>query len=349
MCYLSNGPTVFKKQAPVNTAIYTTIPPGSYQRLSTILVTYLWALLWTLFAGQVLASDSFRIVSQNMYRLFDDVDDGKIFETVLSTKIFHKKATLAAQKIIIDFELPDVMALQEVENINTLNQIIRSIRQTSGVQYKAFLLEGYDVSGMDIGFLIKSTYRVKSVEQLFKKNKLPLGNSPLFSRPPLLILVCKQSNCISVLNLHLRSMLGIRSKSKGHRVRIKRLQQATAIARWIEQYQRTHFGQSLMVIGDLNALSPPDQYIDVVGTIMGKPDNRNTKLSSPDLIQNDLIDLTQRIPHNKRYSYIHRKKKQVIDYMLINQRFKARLERIRFSEIDYRFSDHAGLIADFSW
>lgn len=284
-----------------------------------------------------------------MYRLFDDIDNGKRFETVLSTKKFHEKATLAAQKIITDFGLPDIMALQEVENINTLNRIIQGIRQASNVQYKAVLLEGNDVSGMDIGFLIKSDYRVQSVKQLFKKNKLLLNNSPLFSRPPLLILVCKRSNCISVLNLHLRSMRGIQNNTKGHRVQIKRLEQATAIARWIDQYQRSHFGQSLMVMGDLNALSPPDQYIDVLGTIIGNPDNRNTKLSSQDFIEHDLIDLTLRLPQKNRYSYIYRKKKQIIDYMLINQQFKPQLDHIRFSEIDYDFSDHAGLIADFSW
>lgn len=284
-----------------------------------------------------------------MYRLFDDIDNGQKYETVLSTQKFHRKTKLAAQKIITNFELPDIIALQEVENINTLNQIIHRIHQTSNVQYKAILKEGNDVSGMDIGFLVKSDYRIKSVKQLFRKAKLALDNNPLFSRPPLLIQICKQSNCISVLNLHLRSMRGIRKKSKGYRIRIKRLEQATMIARWIDRFQRTHPRQSLMVAGDLNALSPPDKYIDVVGTIMGDPDDKNTQLSSRDLIQNDLIDLTQRIPRAKRYSYIHKKKKQVIDYMLVNQQFKPQLKRIRFSNIDRHFSDHAGLIADFSW
>jgi endonuclease/exonuclease/phosphatase family metal-dependent hydrolase len=359
--YLSNGPTAFKKQPSAkntisvypNQPLSATFPTYLLAYLLAYLRAHSWVLflllLWTLIGGQALASDSFRIVSQNMYRLFDDINNGKKYETVLSTKKFNAKAKLAAKKIITDFELPDIMALQEVENINTLKQIIHRIRQTSGVQYNAVLKEGNDMSGMDIGFLIKAEFRVKSVKQLFKKSKLTLNNTPLFSRPPLLIQVCKQANCISILNLHLRSMRGIRAKSKGHRVRFKRLQQATIIARWVDQYQRTHSGQSLMLLGDLNALSPPDQYIDVVGTIIGNPDNSNTKLSSEDFIQTNLIDLTQRIPHEKRYSYIHQKKKQVIDYMLVNQQFKPRLERIQFSEIDYRFSDHAGLIADFSW
>jgi len=354
---LSNGQTVFKKQPPVNIPIVT----RAYQRsraqyfnylsvhARAYLTAFLWILLWTLLAGQALADNSFRVVSQNMYRLFDDIDNGKKYETVLNTKKFHDKTKKAAQKIITSFELADIIALQEVENINTLNQIILQIKQTSGVQYRAVLKEGNDISGIDVGFLIQSKYQVKSVKQLFKKTKLANGNSLLFSRPPLLIKVCKQSNCISLLNLHLRSMIGIRSKSKGHRVRTKRLEQATTIARWIDQYQSAHIGQSLMVLGDLNALSPSDQYIDVVGTIIGKPDNTNTKLWSQDLIKHDLIDLTRRVPDNKRYSYIHKEQKQVLDYMLINQQFKPKLKRIWFSEIDYRFSDHAGLIADFSW
>jgi predicted extracellular nuclease len=338
---------------PIVTRTYQRSRLGYFHYISVHARAYLrallWALLWTLLTGQALADNSFRVISQNMYRLFDDIDNGKKYETVLSTKKFHKKAKIAAQKIITVFELPDIIALQEVENINALNQIIHQIQQANGVQYRAVLKEGNDISGIDVGFLIQSKYQVKSVSQLFKETKLALGNSPLFSRPPLLIKVCKQSNCISLLNLHLRSMIGIRSKSTGHRVRNKRLEQATMIARWIDQYQHAQLGQSLVVLGDLNALSPSDQYIDVVGTIIGKPDNTNTKLWSQDLIQHDLIDLTRRVPHNKRYSYIHKKKKQILDYMLINQSFKPELKRIWFSEIDYRFSDHAGLIADFSW
>jgi len=302
-----------------------------------------------MFTSQAMASGSFRIVSQNMNRLFDDIDNGQYYETVLSTKEFQKKVTLAAQNFVIDLKLPDIIALQEVENINTLNQVIRQIWQISNVRYKGVLKEGNDISGIDVGFLIKPEYRVKLVKQLFKETKLAINNNDLFSRPPLLIEVCKESNCIVVLNLHLRSMIGLRKKSKGHRIRIKRLQQATAIARWIDQYQTTHPEQSLIVIGDMNALSPPDQYVDVVGTLIGKPDNRNTELYSQDLIQNDLIDLTQQIPYKERYSYIHQKKKQVIDYLLINQKFKPKLKRIWFSNIDYTLSDHAGLIGDFYW
>jgi hypothetical protein len=35
--------------------------------------------------------------------------------------------------------------------------------------------------------------------------------------------------------------------------------------------------------------------------------------------------------------------------MLTNAGFKPRLINIAFSRIDYKFSDHAALVADFAW
>jgi len=77
----------------------------AHQPLSTLLVTFLWAILWPIFTNQAVASDSSRIASQNMNRLFDDIDNGQYYETVLSTKKFHTKATLAAQKFVTDFQI----------------------------------------------------------------------------------------------------------------------------------------------------------------------------------------------------------------------------------------------------
>lgn len=306
-------------------------------------------LLLSLFSCQSYADDIFRVVSQNMFRLYDDQGNGKKYETLLSTSKFNRRTKLASHKVINDFKLPDIIALQEVENLNTLNQIIRHIRQTAGVQYKAILKEGNDLSGINSGYLIKAKYHIKAIKQLFQNERLKLDDSYLFSRPPLFVQVCKQLNCISILNLHLRSMRGISRKPTGQWVSLKRLQQATAVARWIDEYQRTYPTDSLMVLGDFNALSPTDRYLDVVGTIRGIPDNRKTLLSSKDWIEDDLIDLTLRIPLDKRYSYIHRKNKQLVDYILVNKVFKPRLINIQLTRIDYGFSDHAGLIADFSW
>ena len=104
-----------------------------------------------------------------------------------------------------------------------------------------------------------------------------------------------------------------------------------------------------MVLGDFNALTPSDPIFDLVGAIRGDPDNSSTSIMADDWVEDDLIDLTRKIPEYKRYSYIYKKKKQILDYMLINTRFKPRLRKIAFTSIDYQFSDHAGLIAEFDW
>jgi len=294
------------------------------------------------------AGETIRIASQNMNRFYDNNDNGK--NEKISSKIeFYAKVEIATTTIIEQFSRPDIIALQEVENTNVLSNVATAVRNRSGARYQVVLLGGNDVSAINTGFLVKRTVNIKSVKQLFKQQRLKLDQSLLFSRPPLYLEACKGPVCLSLLNLHLRSMRGIRSSAKGHRVRLKRLEQASIIARWIEQFQRTRPNSLLLVLGDLNGLTPADSYIDVVGTILGKPDNSNTELQAVDWISNDLIDLTRNIPAKRRYSYIYRNKKQILDYMLASSLLKPRLDHISFSRIDYDFSDHAGLIADLKW
>ncbi len=283
-----------------------------------------------------------------MYRLFDDIDDGK-GEKVSSGKKFRQRVDAMTAKITGQFGFPDIIALQEVENLNVLDRISGKVHSKSGVRYDPVIREGNDISGMNIGYLIHPGIRIDETRQLFKHTLLPGDQTPLFSRPPLYLRACVDSSCLSLLNLHLRSMRGLRSGDRSKRVNLKRLAQATAIARWVNDFQRSRPGESLMVLGDFNALTPSDRFVDVTGTIRGSPDNSETSVTAKDWIDEDLIDLTRNIPQRRRYSYIYQKKKQILDYMLVNTRLRPQLRNIAFSRIDYQFSDHAALIAEFSW
>ena len=254
-----------------------------------------------------------------------------------------------AERISGLFGLPDIIALQEVENINVLNQISNQIHARLGITYKSILREGNDISGIDIGYLLHPRFRIDSISQLFKNDLLEYDKTPLFSRPPLYLQACIGSSCLSLLNLHLRSMRGLGPGPQGERVQLKRLAQAEAISHWIDNFQRAWPHKSLMVLGDFNALTPSDSYFDLIGTIRGDPNNLNKSIAAKDWVEDNLIDLTRKIPAKRRYSYIYHKKKQILDYMLVNTRFKPQLQNIAFSRIDYRFSDHAALIADFTW
>ena len=305
-------------------------------------------LLALLLSNPLYAGGSFRIVSQNMNRFFDDVDNGKN-EKVISNSLFDRRVEATGATIIDQFRLPDILALQEIENFNVLSKISEAVRVRSGLHYQVVMLEGNDISAINTGYLISQQFNIKLDKQLFKNTALKLDASPLFSRPPLYLEACFESNCLTLLNLHLRSMRGIRSSTRGKRVRLKRLEQASVIARWIDRFQKQNPNKSLLVLGDFNGLTPSDRYVDVVGTILGRPDNAKTEKQAVDWIKQDLIDLTREILPARRYSYIYRKNKQILDYMLVNSRFKPSLKSIKFGPIDYDFSDHAALIADFEW
>ncbi len=316
----------------------------SLRNLSVIFLT--WLIL--LASSQLFAGETLRIVSQNMNRFFDNVDDGNN-EKVISRHRFNLKVKSASTRIVDQFRLPDIVALQEIENRNVLNHIVAAVAAETGIEYQLIILEGNDISGINIAYLVKPGLIVKSARQLYEDKRLSYDASRLFSRPPLYLQVCKDSECLYLLNLHLRSMRGIRSSSSAERVRLKRLDQASAIANWVEDFQQSNQQASLMLLGDFNALTPSDSHVDVAGIIRGNPDNTRVKKPAQDLISDDLTDLTRQIPSQHRYSYIYKGNKQILDYMFVNSGFKPRLENIEFTRIEYRFSDHAGLIADFYW
>lgn len=308
-----------------------------------------WALLLLLaLVAPVASADSIRVLSQNMDRLFDNIDDGNN-EQILSRNRFRKRVNSAAKKFGDHFGLPHIIALQEVENLNVLLQIGTEIWNRYQARYRLILIPGQDVSGINLAYLVRFGVEIKKVDQLFANKAFKMTGKPLFSRPPLYLEACYSENCISMLNVHLRSMRGIDSRQDGERVARKRLRQAETIAAWSNRFQQSRQGASLLLLGDFNALTPGDEHVDVAGIIRGDPDNSVAWLPARDLLEPDLVDLTELIPAPKRYSFIFRQKKQQLDYMFVNQSFGAEVETIEFSRIDYRFSDHAGLLAWFKW
>ncbi len=286
------------------------------------------------------------VLSQNLNRLFNDIDDGNR-EKVVSSKAYRQRLSTIADKIQRQFEYPQIIALQEVESREVLADISKAVVKNKGPVYQPVLLEGNDKSGIDVGFLIKGDVKIKQQRQLFKNTLFK--RAFLFSRPPLLLEVCYKPGCITLVNLHLRSMRGLGSVNRSKRVVFKRLQQATSLARWIHQFQLDQPNSSIMLLGDFNAITPNDKYTDIVGVIRGDPDNSQVKYAAKDWINQDLIDITQQVSKPERYSYVYKSQKQILDYILTNQRFKPQLQAIEFSDIDRKFSDHAGLWARFIW
>ncbi len=292
---------------------------------------------------ELIADFPIRIVSQNMNRLFDDKDDGNQ-EKVVSTALYRKRLNTLTEAIADKFEFAHVIAIQEIESLDVLNDIAHLLRSRHHVEYRALLIEGNDQSGIDTGFLIHNSLNIKSVQALFSNSRLD-GGAPLFSRPPLLAEVCRQE-CLTLINVHLRSMRGLGSTKKGKKVAHKRRQQAETIARWLNRRQNTRPDEKIILLGDFNALSPSDEHVDVIGTILGAPDRKRPRWTSQDLVQRDLDDITARIPVDERVSFVYRKRPQQLDYMLVSAPLKPSVLSVRFTPIEYHLSDHAALIVE---
>ncbi|MBT8435230.1 MAG: hypothetical protein KJN95_11225, partial [Gammaproteobacteria bacterium] len=224
---------------------------------------------WTLVSLLALVApaanaEPLRVLSQNMDRLFDNVDDGNN-EQVVSANRFHQRVQTAAQKLGGHFGSPHIIALQEVENLNVLQQIALQIWDRYQHKYRLILVPGQDDSGINLAYLVRFGVEIKKVDQLFANKAFKMTGKPLFTRPPLFLKACYIENCISMLNLHLRSMRGINSSQDGERVARKRLRQAETIAAWSNRFQQSMRGESLLLLGDFNALTPGDTHVDVAG------------------------------------------------------------------------------------
>ncbi len=301
------------------------------------------ALLWN-----PAVADSISLLSQNADRLFDDINDGNK-ERILASGDFKQRIKRLATRIGKDFTLPEVIALQEVENRNVLERLVIQLEKSHGVQYQVVLIPGQDVSGINLGFLIHPRWQIDRSEQLMRDAILASYQTPLYSRPPLLLRLCRASKCLSIINVHLRSMRGLNSAERGQWVADKRLRQASRLAQWLNRFQQKNPQELLLLVGDFNALNPADRHVDVRGILLGQGDHPGTRIREKDFIERDLQDLTKTLPVSQRYSFIFRGNKQQLDYLLATQHPDLQLQSLRFSRINYRISDHAALFARLRW
>lgn len=170
---------------------------------------------------------------------------------------------------------PDVLGVQEVEKLSVLQDIAARIAQDGGPAYQAFLLEGNDPGGIDVGVLVRRD-RVQdaSVEQLAGTETWDDPNSgpaALHDRPPLLLRAAFASPAgarplrFAVMVNHTRSF------GSDERARAKRFLQARSIAQWVQSYQTDPANEDrpLILVGDHNAYAFTDGYVDPVGLIAG--------------------------------------------------------------------------------
>ena len=268
----------------------------------------------------------FTVGSQNVLRLFDMVNDPGVDDEVPTADAYATKLGKLSLQIRQALGSPDVLAVQEVENLRALEDLAARIQADDpAVIYTAHLAEGNDIGGIDVGFLVRNTVRVDAVEQFGKDDVFtsPTGGTALLNdRPPLLLRGAYVGNGapfpLAVINVHQRSLSGIEG-SDGARVRQKRHEQAVRLAGFIESLPAEEPGLRLVVIGDFNAFEFTDGYVDVMGQVSGRPDPAGALVPATDSITADLTNQTLNMPADERYSFVFDGTAQSLDHALTSQ------------------------------
>ncbi|HUQ93229.1 MAG TPA: lamin tail domain-containing protein [Bryobacteraceae bacterium] len=284
----------------------------------------------------------FTIASFNLERFFDTANDPRTSDPVLTAAAFANRLNKASLAIRDVMKSPDVLAVQEVENLATLQSLAGQI----GSDYQAFLLEGNDIGGIDTGFLVKTArVTVLGVTQIGKDETYidPNTNQPdtLNDRPPLVLQAAVNGAAFTVIVVHQRSLLGIDNPTGGNRVRTKRRAQAEFLANYIQSRQQANPSERIAVLGDFNAFEVNDGYVDVTGTIKGQPAPAAlVTLPSDDLVDPDLTSLADiYLPTSQRYSYVFRGNAQTIDHILANPNMLSIASRFAFARNNADFSE----------
>ena len=277
----------------------------------------------------------FTVASFNMERFFDTVNDPGIGEPVLTPAAFANRLNKASLTIRNILRTPDVLGVQEMENLGTLTSLANKINADAvaagdpSPAYQPFLVEGNDVGGIDVGFLVKSTrLAVVDVTQYGKDATYtePGGGTALLNDRPSLVLralVHRASGPdfpVTVIVNHLRSLSGVDDPVDGNRVRTKRRAQAEFLANLIQARQVADATERIISVGDYNAFAFNDGYVDSMGTITGLPTPADqVVLASSDLVNPDLVNLTSLVAPDQRYSFTFDGNAQELDHAIVSQ------------------------------
>ncbi len=287
----------------------------------------------------------------NMFRLFDQLPTPPEFQDRLTKFSGFIRNVMRA---------PQIVAVQEVENLSALQALAGKIAADDAtVVYSAYLVEGNDIGGIDVGFLVRDNVQVDSVVQKGKDEVFTFDSSLLHDRPPLCLFAkLPDGRKLTVMNLHLRSLSGI-TGSSATRIRLKRQTQATSVSKMVQALQDATPGLDLVVTGDFNAFQFTDGFAHVLAQIIGDPaDASEAELPGTDEVNPDLTNEILSLPAAQQYSFVFQGSAQVLDHMLTSQPLHPEVNGVQYARgnadaprdlVDdastpNRSSDHDGLV-----
>jgi predicted extracellular nuclease len=271
------------------------------------------------------AAGEFTVGAQNLLRLFDTVDDPATSDEVPTNAQYNDRLNKLSLQVRTVLRSPEILAVSEAENLTVLQDLADEIETDDpSVVYTPYLLEGNDVGGIDVGFLVRGSFTVSNVYQWGKNDTYTFNGQTLTlnDRPPLVLegtyTGCGTAFPLTVIAIHQRSLSGI-DGTDGPRVREKRHQQALRLSQFIQSLQAANPNLRLVVAGDFNAFQFTDGYVDVMGQVTGNPDPLGAMIPATDEVNPDLTNRTLSAPAAGRYSFVFGGTAQTLDHVLTSQ------------------------------
>jgi predicted extracellular nuclease len=309
----------------------------------------------------------FTVATQNVLRLFDTVDDPGVDDTVLTQEELDDRLAKLALQIVDVLGVPDVLCLQEVENVAVMELLAGAVdallagRGQGASTYSAELLPGNDPGGINVGFLVRNTVTVDSVTQINPNGTFTFEGSErtLHDRPPLLLRGSYNNEgstlAFALMGVHNRSLGSIDTSDFA---REKRLAQAQDIATEIQALQTSEPDLKMAILGDFNGFEFTDGYVDVLGIITGDLDPLGALLPGTDVVEPNLVNQTENAPAAERYSFNNLGMLQALDHILTTQNFEDNLRGFEYGRSNadapdsfqednttaLRSSDHDGMV-----
>lgn len=308
-------------------------------------------------AARPRAAGEFTVASFNLQRLFDTVNDPGIGDPVPTAAAYALRLGKLSLAIRDYLHAPDIIGVQEAENLTVLQDLAARIDADAAAAgqpapgYQAFLVEGNDVGGIDVGVLASARVTVQGVTQHGKDDVYtnPLtGQDELLNDRPSISMRATIAAApgtlpaeVVVVVHHLRSLNGIDEVPDGARVRAKRLAQAEYVARLLDSLRMANAGVPIVSVGDYNAFEVNDGYVDVLGIVRGAPAPATEVVAAGmgDLLTPDflLAPVVAGTPADQTYSYSFDGSAQSLDHILLSSEAAAALAAF----------DHARVNADF--
>jgi Ca2+-binding RTX toxin-like protein len=318
--------------------------------------------------------DKLTVASYNVLNLDPNDDDG-------DEDVANGRFKAIAEQIVNNLNSPDIIALQEIQDNSgseddgtvsadeTLQLLVDEIAEAGGGDY-SFIdnpFIGDNTNGGQPGGNIRNAFFYKSdrvtvesdsIQSIQSEDQQTNPDNPFFdSRLPLVATFNFNGEEVTLVNNHFSSKGGsapifgveqpFEERQEDPTVNgslEERRAQAAAVKDFVDSTLINN--PNVVVLGDLNEF----EFVSPV-ELLTESNSRINSLVDPGELPPALVNLTNTLPENERYTFIFQGNSQSLDHILVSENLDETAEfdivhvNAEFAETEQRASDHEPLLA----